>query len=58
MFVQYCSYNYILRASTVGRLNAEDWAISANLSTRKSDQAKKPQNEVRDKNDKINIVAC
>ena len=35
-----CSYNYILRGSTVRRLNTEDWYTSANLSTRNSDQAK------------------
>ena len=40
VFVRSCSYNYILRASTVWRLNTEDWATSANLSTRNSDQAK------------------
>ena len=40
MFVRSCSHNYILRASTVRRLNTEDWATSANLSTRNSDQAK------------------
>ena len=33
VFVQSCSRNYILRASTVQRLNTEDWATSANLST-------------------------
>ena len=40
MFVQSCSYNYILRASTVRRLSTEDLATSANLSTRNSDKAK------------------
>ena len=40
MFVRSCSYDYILRASTVRRLNTEDWATSANFSTRNSDQAK------------------
>ena len=40
MFVQSCSYNYILRASTVRRLNTEDWSTSANLSTGNSNQAK------------------
>ena len=40
MFVRSCSYNYILRSGTVQRLNTEDWATSANLSTRNSDQAK------------------
>ena len=40
MFARSCSYNYILRASTFQRLNTEDCATSANLSTRNSDQAK------------------
>ena len=40
MFVLSLSYNYILRASTVRYLNTEEWATSANLSTRNSDQAK------------------
>ena len=40
VFVRSCSYNYILRASTVRRLNTEDWATSANLSTRNFNQAK------------------
>ena len=46
MFVQSCSYNYILRASKVRRLNTEDWATSANLSTRNSDQAKNPRTKL------------
>ena len=40
VFVRSYSYNYILRASTVGRLNTEDWAKSAKFSTRNPDQDK------------------